>query len=71
MEIVRNGGSSRLAGVRQAMLTAADTTLGITADELTTQLRSGQTLAQIAQANGRTEQDVIRAASIRPLQTAH
>lgn len=43
------------------MLNAVAQTLGITADEFTTQLRSGQTVAQIAQARGKTEQDVTTA----------
>lgn len=61
----RGGGSrtgSRVPGVRQAMLDAAAQTLGITADELQTELRNGQTLAQLAQANNTTEQAVIDAA---------
>jgi len=48
--------------VQQAMVDAAASTLGITADELKTQLRSGQTLAQLAQANATTEQAVVNAA---------
>jgi ribosomal protein S20 len=56
------GGGPRVAGVQQAMLDAAAQTLGITADELRTQLRSGQTLAQLAQAHNTTEQAVTSAA---------
>lgn len=56
------GGRQALAGVQQAMVDAAASTLGITADELKTQLRSGQTLAQLAQANATTEQAVVNAA---------
>ena len=44
------------------MLDAAATKLGITADELKTQLRSGQTLAQLATAHNTTEQAVKDAA---------
>jgi len=44
------------------MLEAAAQALGITADELQTELRNGQTLAQLAQANNTTEQAVIDAA---------
>lgn len=51
-----------LVGVRQAMLDAAAKALNITTDELTTQLRSGQTLAQLAQAHTTTEQAVKDAA---------
>jgi hypothetical protein len=50
------------AGVHQAMFDAAAKALGITSDELKTQLRSRQTLAQLAQAHGTTEQAVVDAA---------
>lgn len=56
------GRGGDVAGVRQAMVDAAAARLGITVEELSTQLRSGQTLAQIAQANNTTEQDVVNAA---------
>jgi len=56
------GSSAMIPGVKQAMLDAAARTLNITADELTTQLRGGQTLAQLAQAHNTTEQAVIDAA---------
>jgi hypothetical protein len=56
------GGRGDVAGVRQAMYDAAASTLNITVDEFKTQLRSGQTLAQIAQANNSTEQAVVDAA---------
>jgi hypothetical protein len=46
----------------QAMVDAAAKALGITADELRTQLRGGLTLAQLAQAHGTTEQAVVDAA---------
>ncbi len=49
-------------GVPEAMFDAAAAKLGMTADELRTQLRSGQTLAQLAQAHNTTEQAVIDAA---------
>ncbi len=55
-------GGPRLHGVRQAMLEAAANTLNITTDELVTQLRDGQTLAQVAEAHGTTEQAVTNAA---------
>lgn len=58
----RHGGGPRVAGVQQAMLDAAARTLSITTDELVTQLRSGQTVAQLAQAHNTTEQAVIDAA---------
>lgn len=55
-------GAAHLPGITQAMLEAAAQTLGITADELRTELRDGQTLAQLAQAHNTTEQAVIDAA---------
>lgn len=55
------GGRSSVA-VQQAMLEAAANTLGISVDELRTQLRAGQTLAQLAQAHNTTEQAVVDAA---------
>ncbi|MCS6940905.1 MAG: hypothetical protein NZM94_16660 [Roseiflexus sp.] len=55
-------GMQALANVRQAMLDAAAQKLGMTATDLITQLRSGQTLAQIAQSKGVSEQDVVNAA---------
>ncbi len=55
-------GGPRQDGVRQAMVDAAAKALNITTDELKTQLRSGQTLAQLAQAHGTTEQAVTSAA---------
>ena len=57
----KRGGES-IPGVKDAMRDAAAQTLGITTDELSTQLRSGQTVAQLAQANGTSEQAVIDAA---------
>lgn len=55
-------GGLKLPGVHQAMFDAAAQALNLTADELMTQLRSGQTLAQLAQANNTTEQAVTDAA---------
>ncbi len=55
-------GGEQVAGLKQAMLAAAAQTLSITPDELANQLRSGQTLAQLAQAHNTTEQAVIDAA---------
>lgn len=55
-------GGAHLGGVKQAMLDAAAQTLNLTTEELRTQLRSGQTLAAIAQANNSTEQAVVTAA---------
>lgn len=52
----------RIPGLRDAMSSAAASVLGITADELNTQLESGQTLAQLATAHNTTEQAVIDAA---------
>ena len=54
--------ATALRDLPQAMLEAAAQKLGMTTTELLTQLRSGQTLAQIAQAKGTTEQAVIDAA---------
>jgi ribosomal protein S20 len=58
------GGRSgpRVAGLREAVLNAAATTLNLTPDEVITQLRSGQSVAQLAQARGTTEQAVVDAA---------
>lgn len=57
-----DGFGAHIPGVRQAMLDAAATALKLTSDEAQTQLRSGQTLAQLAQAQGTTEQAVTDAA---------
>ncbi|HEX6292528.1 MAG TPA: hypothetical protein VFZ66_25300 [Herpetosiphonaceae bacterium] len=56
------GGLHKGGAVHQAMFDAAAKALNITTDELMTQLRSGQTLAQLAQAHNTTEQAVISAA---------
>ncbi len=59
----RGGGGRRdVAGVRQAMYDAAAAKLGITADAFKTDLRSGKTLAAIAQEHATTEQAVVGAA---------
>ncbi|MEN9936112.1 MAG: hypothetical protein RLZZ387_2691 [Chloroflexota bacterium] len=55
-------GKGALAGVHQAMIDAAAQQLGLTSADLVTQLRGGQTLAQLAQAKGVTEQSVTDAA---------
>jgi hypothetical protein len=57
----RHGGA-RIAGLHQAMRDAAASALGITSDELSSALRGGQTLAELAAANGVGEQAVIDAA---------
>jgi len=46
---------------RQAMLTSAAEAIGITAEELKTAIEGGQTIAQVAEANGKTVQSVIDA----------
>ena len=48
-------------GMRQEMLTAAADAIGITADDLKTAIEDGQTIAQIAEANGKSVQSVIDA----------
>jgi hypothetical protein len=53
------GGAS--GGMRQEMLTTAADAIGITADELKTAVQGGQTIAQIAEANGKSVQSVIDA----------
>jgi len=55
-------GRHELFGVKQAMFDAAAGALGITTDELQSQLRNGQTIAQLAQAHNTTEQAVTSAA---------
>lgn len=57
----RHGGV-RVEGLRTAITDAAAQALGISADELKTALRDGQTLAELAAANGTTEQAVTDAA---------
>ena len=48
-------------GMREEMLTAAADAIGITADELKTAVQGGQTIAQVAEANGKSVQSVIDA----------
>jgi hypothetical protein len=55
-------GGPHLFGIKQAMLDAAAGALNLSADDLMTRLRNGETLADIAQAQGTTEQAVIDAA---------
>jgi hypothetical protein len=55
-------GGAPVAGLQQAIFDAAAKALNITTAELQTQLRSGQTLAQLAQAHNTTEQAVVNAA---------
>lgn len=52
----------RVPGVHEAMLEAAAQTLGLTANELHTALHAGQTVAELAAANGTSEQAVTDAA---------
>lgn len=47
--------------LRADMLTAAADAIGITADELKTAIQGGQTIAQVAEANGKSVQSVIDA----------
>jgi hypothetical protein len=55
------GMGGRHGGLRQEMLTAAADAIGITADDLKTAIEGGQTIAQIAEANGKSVQSVIDA----------
>lgn len=48
-------------GLRGEMLDSAASAIGITVDELTTELRAGKTIAEVAVANGKTAQQVIDA----------
>lgn len=58
----RGRGMPAIGGIHQAMVDAAAATLGISSDELFTQLRDGATLTEIAQANGTTAEAVTNAA---------
>jgi uncharacterized protein (DUF433 family) len=49
-------------GGSKTLITAAANVTGLTAQEVLTQLQGGQTLAQIAESNGKTADDVIEAA---------
>jgi len=65
----RGGGSKgrrSLGGVQQAMLEAAAQALNLSVSEFRSQLRSGQTLAQLAQANNTTAQAGSTRRSLRP-----
>jgi hypothetical protein len=55
------GHGGRHGGMRGEILEAAATAIGITADELKTELQAGKTIAEVAVANGKTAQDVIDA----------
>jgi hypothetical protein len=55
----RHGG--RHGGFRGEMLDTAATAIGITADELKTEIEAGKTIAEVAVENGKTAQDVIDA----------
>jgi hypothetical protein len=66
-------GGVRVEGLREAVITAAAQQLGITADELQTALRDGQTIAELAAAHNTTEQavnDAALAAAKRTLDAA-
>ena len=56
----QNHGGAR-GDKRQERLTTAAEAIGITADELKTAIEGGQTIAQVAEANGKTVQSVIDA----------
>jgi len=55
------GMGGQRGGMRQEMLTTAADAIGITADDLKTAIEGGQTIAQIAEANGKSVQSVIDA----------
>ena len=59
----RHGGGhgGRHGGFRGEMLDTAATAIGITADELKTEIEAGKTIAEVAVENGKTAQDVIDA----------
>jgi hypothetical protein len=54
-------GGGRHGGFRGEMLDTAATAIGITADELKTEIEAGKTIAEVAVENGKTAQDVIDA----------
>ena len=59
----RHGGPGGRGGPDgEPLISAAASVTGLTAQEVITQLQAGQSLAQIAQANGKTANDVIQAA---------
>ncbi|MFM8564402.1 MAG: hypothetical protein ACKOCE_11025 [Acidimicrobiia bacterium] len=55
------GHGGRRGGLRGKMFDAAAAAIGITADELKTEIQSGKTIAELAVANGKTAQEVIDA----------
>jgi hypothetical protein len=55
------GHGGHRGGMRGEMLTAAADAIGITADELKTEIEAGKTIAEVAVENGKTAQDVIDA----------
>lgn len=55
------GHGGRHGGMHREMLDAAATAIGITTDELKTELQAGKTIAEVAVANGKTAQEVIDA----------
>lgn len=59
LEAARSHGGGKANG---ALLSATASVTGLTQDQVLTQLQAGQSLEQIAQANGRTANDVIQAA---------
>ena len=59
----RHGGPGGRGGPDgEPLISAAASVTGLTAQEVITQLQAGQSLAQIAQANGKTADEVIQAA---------
>ena len=61
LEAARPDHGGRHGGLRGEMLDAAATAIGITADELKTEIQAGKTIAEVAVENGTTAQDVIDA----------
>ena len=55
------GHGGHRGGMRGEMLTAAADAIGITADELKTEIEAGKSIAEVAVENGKTAQDVIDA----------
>ena len=55
------GHGGHRGGMRGEMLTAAADAIGITADELKTEIQAGKSIAEVAVENGKTAQDVIDA----------
>ena len=61
LEAARPDHGGRHGGLRGEMLDAAATAIGVTADELKTEIQAGKTIAEVAVENGKTAQDVIDA----------